>query len=66
MYRRMCLCLFLAVTEAPEQLALRNYGTAEELLKKAQCEAEALYIEGGQAKKEGKAVTISAARHNME
>ncbi len=63
MYRRMYLCLFRAVTEAPVQLALRNYG---KLLKKAQCEAEALYIEGGQAKKEGKAVTISAARHNME
>lgn len=62
----MYLCLFRAVTEALEQLALRNDGAAEERLKKAQCEGEALYIERGQAKKEGEAVTISTARHNME
>lgn len=66
MYRSMYLCLFHAITDALEQIEARNYGLAEQRLKDAQCEAERLYIEEGNAKKGNTSVTICGDCHNME
>ena len=44
MYRKMYTTLFNALTDAIRELEIKNYGRAEEILKKAQCDAEDIYI----------------------
>ena len=43
-YQKSYLHLFNAVTDALEQLKQQNYGTAKELLIRAQQEAEEIFI----------------------
>lgn len=44
-YEKMYYHLFNAITDALGELERCNYGSAEELLKKAQQEGEELYLE---------------------
>ena len=44
-YRHMYLHLFHAVTDALSAMELKNFGMAEELLKKGQIECEEYYME---------------------
>ena len=44
-YKKMYLLLFNAVTDALDQLGRQNLGCAAEILKKAQADAEEVYIE---------------------
>lgn len=53
MYKKMYLKLFNYVTDALEALEGRNYGQAEDLLKRGQQEAEELYLEGDEAEDTG-------------
>ena len=43
-YMKMYLRLFNAITDALEAMGCDNYGIAQEILKKAQAEAEELYL----------------------
>lgn len=53
MYKKMYLKLFNAVTDALEAMERRNYGQAEDLLKRGQQEAEELYLAGEEAENAG-------------
>lgn len=53
MYKKMYLKLFNAVTDALEAMEWRNYGQAEDLLKRGQQEAEELYLAGEEAENAG-------------
>ena len=44
MYQKMYSTLFNAITDALEQLERKNISSAEDILKEAQCAAEAIYI----------------------
>ena len=44
-YQKMYLLLFNAITDALEEMEKQNYGEAAELLRKAQADAEEIYIE---------------------
>lgn len=46
MYQEMYFALFQAITNALEEIERRNYGRAEELLRRAQIEAEERYLQG--------------------
>ena len=46
MYKKMYLKLFNAVTDALEAMERRNYGQAEDLLKRGKQAAEELYLAG--------------------
>ena len=45
-YQKMYLLLFNAITDALEEMKNQNYGEAAILLRKAQSDAEEVYIEG--------------------
>ena len=45
-YQKMYLLLFNAITDALEEMENLNYGEATALLRKAQSNAEEVYIEG--------------------
>ncbi len=53
MYKKMYLELFNHVTDALEAMEQRNYGQAEDLLKRGQQEAEELYLAGGGSEADG-------------
>lgn len=44
MYEKLYHLLFNAITDALRELEAANYGRAEDILKKAQCDAEEVYI----------------------
>ena len=44
-YQKMYLLLFNAITDALEEMQNLNYGEAAELLRKAQSDAEEVYME---------------------
>ncbi|MCI8398893.1 MAG: hypothetical protein HFF90_05780 [Oscillibacter sp.] len=48
MYKKMYYTLFNAITRALEDMSNREYEEAERALKKAQQEAEEIYIESGE------------------
>ena len=45
-YQKMYLLLFNAITDALEEMENQNLGEAAELLRKAQSDAEDVYIDG--------------------
>ena len=45
-YQKMYLLLFNTITDALEEMKKQNYGEATELLRKAQSDAEDVYIDG--------------------
>lgn len=44
-YQKMYLLLFNAITDALTEMENQNYGDAAELLRKAQADAESIYID---------------------
>ncbi len=54
-YKEMYYRLFNAITDAIQDLQARNYGQALDLLKQAQADTEAMYMENGAAEDEWEA-----------
>lgn len=52
MYKEMYYHLFNAVTDAWQALEQSNYGTARDILKKAQTETEEMYLSADEGKDE--------------
>lgn len=51
MYQEMYLLLFNAVTDALEEMARQNYGTAAQLLREGQQNCEEIYLRASEEEK---------------